>query len=88
MQLGSAETALLFSAHTAGDTSQSTLRNFSVASTFSSSVSCFSVPMAGRNPVQRKEHNVIRRAGEVPSVLSAGGEPLSVVEISLPFRAA
>ena len=45
--VASGDTSLLVAAHTAGDTSQSTLRNFSVASAVSSSVLGLSPPRLG-----------------------------------------
>ena len=70
--VGSGDTTLLVAAHNAGDTSQSTLRNFSVASAVSSLALGLSLPMAWRNPVQKEEQQEFRKAEEVPSVLSAG----------------
>ena len=71
-RVGAGDAAPLIAEHTAGDTSLCTLRKFSVASAVSSSVSGLSTPMAG-GPYAK--HNEFRRAGEVPSVLSAGREP-------------
>ena len=73
--VGSGETTLLSAAHTAGDTSQSTQRNFSVASAVPSSASGVSPPTAGGEAVQRDEQNELRTAGEVFSVFSAREDP-------------
>ena len=56
---------------TAGNASQSTLQNLSVARAVSSSAFGCSQLTAGRKPTQREEQNEFRREGEIPSVLSA-----------------
>ena len=70
--VGSGDTTLLNAAHTAGDTSQSTLRNFAVTSAVSSSASGRSPPLAGGIEKQ----NEFTRAGEVPSISSAVENPV------------
>ena len=67
--VGSGEATLLVTSHTAGDTSQSTLRKFPVASAVASSAFCFSRPM---DPYAKRRQTHLKRAGGVPSVLSAG----------------
>ena len=53
--VGSGETAPVVTAHTAGNTPQSTPRIFCVASADSSSALGFSLATAGRNPVQENK---------------------------------
>ena len=72
--VGSGDTTPLI-AHTAGDRSQSTVRNFSVATAVSPPSLGLSPPMAGGDPVQDEEQNEYGIAGEVLSVLSAGRDP-------------
>ena len=56
--VGSGDSYLLIAAHTAGDTSQCTPRNFSVATAVSSSALGFSLPMAGWETPCKEEHKV------------------------------
>ena len=70
--VGSGEATQLVTLHTAGDTSQSTLRKFSVVSAVSSSTLGFFLSDGRREPNAKKKEPEYRRAGEVPSVLSAG----------------
>ena len=64
--LGSGDTTLLMVTHTAGNTSQSTPQNLTVASAVSSSAFGYSQLTDGGDPMQR--------GGEVPSVLSSRGD--------------
>ena len=61
--------------HTAGNTSRSTLQNFTVSSAVSSSAFGYSQLTAGGDPCAKKARSEFRRAGEAPSLLSAGGGP-------------
>ena len=67
--VGSGDTTLLMATHAAGDTSQSTLQNLSVASAVSFSAFGFSHLTAGRDSVQREAQSEFGGAGKLPSVL-------------------